>query len=97
MEMRPDAAIVGQVGVIPSYLARLALMAYLSPVFLIVLVVGLVGMLALKIWKPLERVNSSDPSLLCSARHLDEVAGCFGSGASGVAIDVHLGEPVRTR
>jgi hypothetical protein len=53
MDMKADAAIDRRGGIAPlDHLVRLGLVIYLSPVILVVLAIGLIGLLAAKIGKP---------------------------------------------
>jgi len=63
MELRLGIVIVGW-----------ALTAYLSPVILAVIAVGLIGILALKARKRFDGKNSPEPCPCCLERHLDEMA-----------------------
>jgi hypothetical protein len=70
MDMGLDAAIDRRekIGTLER-LARFVLVAYLSPVILIVLAIGLVGMLAAKIGKPTARVASNDIAVTVEGVH----------------------------
>ena len=57
MDQELEATSVRRGGIDPfSRLVRIALVVYLSPVILIVLAIGLVGMLAMKVGKPTARM-----------------------------------------
>jgi hypothetical protein len=57
MEQKMDDTIVGREGLGPfQHAIRIALVVYLSPVILLVMAIGVVGMLAAKVAKPVARI-----------------------------------------